>query len=224
MRLVGYTRVSSESQSENTSLNDQEKRISSYADAMGHELVHTFTEVGSGSKMDTRPEFQKAIEMLRSGEADGLIALKLDRIGRSTRDILELVEDVLQPLNKSLVLLGENIDTSTPSGRLCLTMLAALAQMEREVINERTKRGRQVKHDAGGYAFGAPQIGQKAVAGELVLDEQEQAIIEVIRRHRRAGKSPQAIADYLNINNYPTKRGGKWHHTTVRKVLDRLAA
>jgi site-specific DNA recombinase len=224
MRLVGYVRVSSESQAENTSLQDQEKRILSYCEAMGHEVVQVFVEVGSGSKMATRPEFQRAIALMKEGGADGIIALKLDRIGRSTRDILSLVEDVLQPLDKALVLLGENIDTSTPSGRLCLTMLAALAQMEREIISERTKRGRQVKHESGGYAYGAPQIGQSAIGGELVANEAELAIIEIIRKHRRAGKSPQAIADYLNANNHPTKRGGRWQHTTVRNVIKRLAA
>jgi site-specific DNA recombinase len=186
--------------------------------------VEMFVEVGSGSTMDKRPEFQKAIAMMTCGEADGIIAIKLDRIGRNTRDILALVEDVLQPLDKALIVLDGNIDTSTPSGRLCLTMLAALAQMERETILERTKRGREVKHKAGGYAYGAPQIGQKAESGALVVDEAEQAIIEVIRKHRRAGKSPQAIADYLNENSFPTKRGGKWQHTTVRNVIKRIAS
>jgi site-specific DNA recombinase len=73
-----------------------------------------------------------------------------------------------------------------------------------------------------GYAYGAPQFGQKAENKELVADESEQAVIDVIRRHRRSGKSPQAIADYLTANNYPTKRGGCWQHTTVRGIIKRL--
>ncbi len=224
MKLVAYTRVSSDSQAENTSLDDQKSRLLSYAHAMGHEVVQVFTEVGSGSSMDKRPEFQKAVEVMTSGNADGIIALKLDRIGRNTRDILALVGDVLKPLGKALILLDVGVDTSTPAGEMVLTMLAAMAQMERQMIEERTKRGRQVKHEKGGYAFGAPQIGQQAVGGALVIDEAEQAIIEVIRKHRRAGKSPQAIADFLNQNSYPTKRGGQWQHSTVRNVLKRITA
>jgi site-specific DNA recombinase len=224
MRLVGYARVSSTSQAENTSLDEQKNRLMSYAQAMGHELVHTFTEVGSGSKMDTRPEFQSAIEMMKAGQADGIIAIKLDRIGRNTRDILGLVEDTLQPLKKALVVLDLGVDTSTPVGGMVLTVLAAMAEMERKIINERTKAGREAKAAKGGFAYGSPEFGKKAVAGELVEDEAEQAAIEIIRKHRRAGKSPYKIADYLNAQGIPSKRGGQWHHTTVRKVLDRLAA
>ncbi|MGL4835419.1 MAG: recombinase family protein [Shewanella sp.] len=224
MRLIGYTRVSSISQAENTSLEEQKNRLMSYAQAMGHELVDVFEEVGSGSMMDTRAEFQKAIEMMKAGQADGIIAIKLDRIGRNTRDILALVEDVLQPLKKSLVVLDLGVDTSTPVGGMVLTVLAAMAEMERKIINERTKAGREAKAEKGGYAYGAPRVGQRAEKGELVPDESEIEIIAIIRRHRRSGKSPQAIADYLNAHNYPTKRGGRWQHTTVRNILARVAA
>ena len=69
------------------------------------------------------------------GEADGIVALKLDRIARNTRDVLALVEDVLQPSNKALVLLDLNVDTSTPTGRMILTVMAAVAQLERDNIS-----------------------------------------------------------------------------------------
>jgi DNA invertase Pin-like site-specific DNA recombinase len=63
--------------------------------------------------MQSRPEFQTAIALLKSGQADGIIAAKLDRLGRNTRDILELVKDVLTPLGKSMIVLDLGIDTST---------------------------------------------------------------------------------------------------------------
>ncbi|MCY7279125.1 MAG: recombinase family protein [Phormidesmis sp. CAN_BIN44] len=221
MRLVGYARVSSITQAENTSLEDQKSRVLSYAHAMGHEIVEIYSEVGSG-KNDERPEFQKAIAALKDGRADGIIAIKIDRLGRNVRDVLTLVDEVLTPLEKTMIVLDLGIDTATPAGRMVLTMMAAMAEMERSVILERTKRGRQAKADAGGYAYGSPQFGQKSVDRELVKDEAEQAVIEIIRKHRRSGKSPQAIADYLTSNNYPTKRGGMWQHTTVRGIIKRL--
>lgn len=224
MRLVGYVRVSSQSQAENTSIEEQKRKLLSYCDAMGHEMVAIFEEVGSGSKMQNRPEFQNAIALLKSGEADGIIAAKLDRLGRNTRDILGLVEDVLNPLGKSMIVLDLGVDTSTPVGAMVLTVLAAMAEMERKIINERTQGGRKAKASQGGYAYGSPQFGQKASDGSLIPDESEQQIIEIIRRHRRSGKSPQAIADYLNANGYPTKRGGIWQHTTVRNIIKRLPA
>lgn len=223
MKLVGYTRVSTADQADNTSLEDQKTRILSYGVAMGHEVVNCFSEVASGKQTGNRPQFQAAIALLKSGAADGLIVAKLDRLGRNVRDILQFVDEVITPLGKSLVILDLQIDTSTPSGRMVLTMMGAMAEMERSIIRERVERGRQAKADRGGYAFGAPPIGLKAVEGELVPDELEQETIATIFRHRRSGKSPQKIADYLNAQNIPTKRGGTWHHSTVRKVLGRSA-
>ena len=221
MKLVGYTRVSTVDQADNTSLEDQKTRILSYGVAMGHEVVQCFSEVASGKQTGNRPEFQAAIALLKTGEADGLIVAKLDRLGRNVRDILQFVDEVINPLGKSLVILDLQIDTSTPAGRMVLTMMGAMAEMERAVIRERVERGRQAKADRGGYAFGAPPIGQKAVDGELVPDDVEQETIALIHRHRKSGKSPQKIADFLNAQRIPTKRGGVWHHSTVRKVLSR---
>lgn len=153
---------------------------------------------------------------------DGIVAVKLDRIARNTRDVLALVEDTLQPNNKALVLLDLQVDTSTPTGRMILTVMAAVATLERDVINERTQGGRKAKAEQGGYAYGSPKFGTQAVEGELVPNEKEQEIIEIIRRHHKSGKSLRAIADYLNQHGYPSKRGGVWKHTSIKTVLDRL--
>lgn len=221
MKLVGYVRVSSESQSENTSLVEQRKKIEAYCYAFGHELVQVFEEVGSGKDAEHRPQFQQALEVVRT-EADGIVAAKLDRLARNTRDVLALVEDTLQPCNKALVLLDLQVDTSTPTGRMILTVMAAVATLERDVINERTQGGRKAKAENGGYAYGSPKFGEVAIHGDLVADEREGQVIDVIRRHHKSGKSLRAIADYLNQNGYKPKRGNRWQHTSVKTVLDRL--
>jgi hypothetical protein len=90
-------------------------------------------------------------------------------------------------------------------------------------IWSRLDRGRQQKAASGGYAgYGSPAFGQRAVDGELIEDPQEQEIIELIRRHHKSGKSLQQIADWLNQNEYPTKRGQQWQRSSVKRVLDRL--
>lgn len=218
MKLVGYIRVSSESQADNTSLAEQRRRIAAYCEAFGHELVQVFQEVGSGKNAEHRPQFQAALAMVRT-QADGIVALKLDRIARNTRDVLALVEDTLQLHNKALVLLDLQVDTSTPTGRMILTVMAAVATLERDVINERTQGGRKAKAAQGGYAYGAPKLGQRAVAKALVVDDAETAVIALMKKHRRSGKSFSAIAAWLNAQNIPTKRGKAWHHATVKNVL-----
>lgn len=224
MKLVGYVRVSSVAQEENTSLEDQQRRIRQYCSAMGYELLETFVEVGSGKSTKDRPEFQNALEAVQE-RADGIIAIKLDRIARNTRDVLTLVEDVLEPHSKHLVLLDLNVDTSTPTGKMVLTMMSAVAELERASIAERCFRGRSYKKSQGLYAGGAPAFGMKAVEGQdqLVAAPEEQQVIALILSLRQQGKSMAAIAEALNAEGYKSKRGGAWYASSVKNVLDRCA-
>jgi DNA invertase Pin-like site-specific DNA recombinase len=220
MKLVGYCRVSTENQEDNTSLGSQRERIEAYCKAFDHKLVEVFVEVGSGKDTTHRPEFNKAMEMVAT-QADGIVALKLDRIARSCRDVLTLVEDVLQPQNKALVLLDLNVDTSTPTGKMILTMMAAVAELERAQINERCQGGRKAKADAGGYAYGSPGLGYEAQDGELVVVEDEQEVIKIIKNHRRSGKGLSEIARYLNKQGILTKRGKEWRPSGIKNILDK---
>lgn len=221
MKLIGYCRVSTDAQAENTSLGDQREKLEAYCKAMGHELLEVFEEVYSGKNAKDRPVYKAALNAVLE-RADGIISAKLDRIARNTRDVLELVEDTLQPSNKALVLLDLNVDTSSPMGKMILTVMAAVATLERSVITERTQGGRKSKAASGGYAYGAPAFGEDAHDGGLDNNENEQAVIEVIRRHRKSGKSYGELADYLNKKGYPTKRGGKWSSSTVFNICKRL--
>ncbi|GAX37290.1 site-specific recombinase [Nodularia sp. NIES-3585] len=105
---------------------------------------------------------------------------------------------------------------------MILTMMAAVAELERAQITERTQGGRKAKASQGGYAYGSPAFGKSAVEGELVANDDEQQVIDIIRRHHKSGKSLRAIAQYLNENGYKSKRGKDWQHTSVKTVLDRL--
>jgi Recombinase len=90
-------------------------------------------------------------------------------------------------------------------------------------IWERLEQGRKLKAARGGYAgYGSPPFGQISINGELVDDHQEQAVINLIRRHHKSGKSLQLIANWLNEHGYKTKRGQLWKRISVKRVLDRL--
>lgn len=223
MKLVGYVRVSSKNQEDNTSLEDQKRRIRAYCEAFQHELIAIYEEVESGAAMDTRPQFNQAMESVKTS-ADGIVAIKLDRIARNCKDVLTLVEDVLQPANKALVLLDLNVDTSTPTGKMILTMMAAVAELEKAQINERCRNGKKAKAANGGYVHGSPAYGFQAQDKGLAAKDSEQQVIEVIRRHRKSGKSYAEVAEYLNSQSIPTKRGSQWSAMQIKRVCDRLKA
>ena len=225
-KLVGYVRVSSKSQEDNTSLENQIERIEAYCKAYDYELVKIFREVATGTKADiqTRPIFNQCIECLKDPDIDGFIALKLDRIARNTRDVLTLVEDVLEPQNKMLVLLDSQIDTSRPEGKMILTIMCAVATLERDVINDRTQGGRKAKANKGGYAYGKPKFGYQSEGKELKEDSTQQETIKLIKRHRKSGKSYQKIADFLNAQNIPTKQGKRWSSSVVYRICQDKAS
>jgi site-specific DNA recombinase len=91
---------------------------------------------------------------------------------------------------------------------MILTVMAAVAQLERDVIKERTQEGRRVKASSGGFAFGSPAFGQHSTEGQLHVNQLEAQVVELIRKHHRSGKSFQQIAIWLNAQGYSPKRGG----------------
>ena len=221
MKLIGYVRVSSEGQADNTSLDDQQEKIKAYCTALSHELVGTYQDVQSGGRSENRKGLQTAIADILAGKADGIIVLKLDRLGRRASDVLTLIDKELQPNNKALIVIDMNMDTSTPTGKLVLTMLAGVAEFEKSQINQRTANGKKARAKTSDYANGgAPKFGCKADNKNLILDDKEQETINIIRKHHKSGKSRQAIADYLNKNNIPSKRGGTWSGTTIGRVIE----
>lgn len=223
MRLVAYCRVSTEGQSDNTSIQDQKDKVIGYCKGMGHELVAVLEEVGSAKNKSGRPIFNQALDLLKVGAADGLIAAKLDRVARNTLDVLELVRDVLQPLEKALILLDLNVDTSTPTGKMVLTVMSGVAELERALITERTQTGRKNKAAKGGYAYGSPAFGMMSDENnELTPNLDEQEVIGIIRRHRKSGKSFDRIAQYLNDQGIQTKRGGQWLGRTVYNIYQKI--
>jgi site-specific DNA recombinase len=221
VKLVGYVRVSSESQEENTSLESQKQQIENYCRQHGHELLEIFAEVKSGKNVKSRPIFNKALKRV-ADDADGIVCTRLDRFGRDTIDTLMLVRDFIRPNRKSLILIDDGIDTTKDESDFILTVKAGMATDERRLISKRTLSGKAAKAAKGGYIGGQPKFGEQSINAELTKNDKELEIIEIIRKHRKSGKSYQKIADFLNNNNLPTKENKQWYATTVSNVYKRL--
>ena len=146
LKLIGYVRVSTARQKEGYSLKAQREVIERYCKAHGYELLDIEEE--SESAIKARPVFQRVKAQVLNGEADGLIVAKLDRLGRSVRDLANIAEELSQA-GKQLISVGDNIDTSTSNGKLLFHILSAIAEYERELLIERTKAGRALAEKQG---------------------------------------------------------------------------
>lgn len=207
-----YARVSTKMQvDDGVSLDAQERQLKAAADAAGFTSHEMLREEGrSGKSIQGRPVLRKALDRLDAGEAQALFVTRLDRLARSTRDFLSIV-DRSQKHGWRLALLDLGLDTATHQGRFVVTIMAAMAEMERGMISERQKDVHQDRRDAG-KVWGV-DLGPKPL-----LDDE---VRSVILNYKAKGMSFNRIAELLNASNTPTaKPGARWHSATVKHVYD----
>jgi site-specific DNA recombinase len=235
MRLVGYVRVSTEEQAtEGVSLDAQRERLAAYALAHNAELIAIESDEAVSGKVspEKRSGLATALARIRSGEAEGLLVLKLDRLSRTTRDVLDLVDEA-GARGWRLVSVSEHLDTGTAAGRLVLTVLAALSQMEREQVSERTRfaldaigregRGRSRRTPFGWQTADGESELKKGDRRRLVECDEEQQQLAALLRARKRGLGARRIAASLNRRFKTNPRTAKpWSPELVASLLRRL--
>ena len=221
---VCYARVSTEEQVRGgVSLEAQEERLRSYCSAAGLEVVQFVFEPGvSGSKsLASRPGGQVLLDLIEERRVNAVAALKLDRLFRDASDALTQTRrwDRAGIALHLLDMGGQAINTHSALGRMMLTMMAAFAELERNLISERTASA--LAHKKSHLrVYGPVPFGFVREANSLRVVGTEQLIIRRMRSLRDAGWSYRAIADMLNEEGVDTKAGGRrWHATTVRKIV-----
>lgn len=222
-RAIGYIRVSTEEQvKEGVSLAAQKDRVTAYAVAKDLDLVEVVADEGLSGKNLKRPGLEKVLGMCHGGEVDNVIVWRLDRLTRRTRDLLSLVEDVFLARGVELHSVVESLDTSSPHGRFVLTLLGGLAQMERELIGDRTRAALAYKRERM-QPTSHPPLGftSKGANQPMTADPGELSTVRRILASHESGKSLAAIARQLNASRTPTKRGGRWFASTVSNVVRR---
>ena len=190
--------------------------------AKGLQLSDVLTDEGYSGKSMERPRLRELLKRCQQGDVAHVIVWKLDRLTRRTRHLLSLVEDIFLARNVELHSVSESLDTSTPHGRFVLTLFGGLAQMERELIGERTKAALAYKREQGQPTSHAP-LGFRSNGSRhpMVPVPEELAVVERIIYNWRTGCSYARIARQLNAESIPSKRGGRWHASTVRGVVKR---
>lgn len=223
MKVIGYIRVSTDEQAQNgVSLEAQRAKLEQYAELYDLDLIDVIVDAGVSAKNLSREGLRFALSALDSGQAAGLLVAKLDRLTRSVRDLSVLLEKWFGT-RFALLSVAEKVDTSSAAGRMILNIMATVSQWEREVIGERTSAALQHKI-AQGQHVGSPALGFRMTDGQLEEHQAELAVVERIKTLRANRMTLQAIADLLNYENIPTKRGGKWHPSTVTYILRRRSA
>lgn len=232
-RIVAYLRVSTNEQAEEgVSLEAQEHAIRCHCEPRGIEVIAVVSDPGvsAGKPLRKRPGGEKLLDIIAESGATGVMATKLDRLFRNTIDCLTMAE-TWKAQGVALHLLdlgGQTLDTTSPMGATFLTMAAAFAQLERQLIGERTRAALAAKRRKGERVGRVPYGYDEGPGGVLRLNLGEQAVLGAIRQWRGGGSTLQAIADLLNEGQTSPPRaqkGGKqgvaWYPTTISLLLKR---
>lgn len=222
MKVGCYVRVSTLEQAQNGhSIDEQTERLQCYCKAMGWDIYKFYTDAGlSGGNMQ-RPALQQMIRDCKKHKIEKVVVYKLDRLSRSQKDTLNLIEDVFLKYNVDFVSMCENFDTSNAFGRAMIGILAVFAQLEREQIKERSMMGREARAKQGKFhGSDTVPIGYNYVNGELIVNEFEKIQVQKVFEWYANGVSPYRIADQLNDAGL-THKFGKWQAPTVRQLLTR---
>jgi len=217
-KAIGYIRVSTDEQvKEGVSLENQEAKIRSYCDLKDFELLEIVQDAGISAKNLRRPGAQKIIEMAQKKMVDAVVVYKLDRLFRNTTDAL-MITKKFDKWAVSFHSIQEALDTKSAMGKFFFTLTAALAEMEREIIGERTRDVLQRKK-ANGEVYGHVPFGYKKFKGKLLAHKDEQKIIKTVLDLRDKGFNYSRISRELNQQGFKTKKRNRWYPQTVKNVI-----
>jgi DNA invertase Pin-like site-specific DNA recombinase len=211
MRAFIYIRVSTVDQEYSPEAQEQQARF--YCASRGYEVAHVFNEPAISGSKPLAKRAQGAELIARIGEVDAIVFAKLDRAFRDTVDCILTVEQ-LGAAGKTVHFLDLGIDTSTPAGELCMSMMAAFAKFERRRISERTKEALAVARERG------VQLGRP----EKVLSLDEARAARYAKVLRDGGETYQTIAQMLEAQGHLTPSGSPhWSHSQVSRLIERCA-
>jgi len=223
-----YTRVSTSMQVDGYSLDAQKERIRRYAEAFNYEVVGEYEDAGkSGKSIEGRAEFKKMLEDISSNKdsVSYVLVFKLSRFGRNAADILNSLQ-MMQDNEVNLISVEDGIDSSKDSGKLVISVLAAVSEIERENILVQTMEGRKQKCREGKWNGGFAPYGYMLLNGKLVIKEVEaEAICIIFDKYANTDMGANGISKYLQQQGIKKleRQNGKnslFSASLIRQILD----
>ncbi len=219
MIALGYIRISSEIQKEGVSLATQREKIEAYC-ALNDFALKGIVEDTVSAKNLKRPGFQRIMQLAEAREIDAVVCYKLDRCFRNTLDCLQTTKQ-FDKWGVGFNSITESINTKSPMGKFFFVLLSALAEMERDLISERTIAALEHRK-ANGFKNGGSycKFGFDADPdGKLIPNKKEQRIIRRILKLHCQDVNYTEIARRLNKKGYTTKSGKAWSPQTTRSII-----
>ena len=245
MKTGIYVRVSTTQQIDRESLQTQEERLRQYCKIHGYNVYKVYREEGVSAKDIKRPKLEELINDIKNKKIQVVLVVKLDRITRSLKDLINLIE-FFQQHDVKLISLTQNIDTTGSMGRFMLNLLGAVAQVEREMTAERVSedmhhRALIGKWNGGIIPYGyttreklieklkAQRLKEEQIlkqADKLTPDEkklypdpEEASLVKKIYQLYLEHKSLRRLTHYLNVKSYRTRNGKTWATPSIRRIL-----
>ena len=226
-KCVIYIRVSTEMQVDGFSLDAQKNTLKRFAEREGMIVKEVYEDAGkSGKSIEGRPAFRKLLNDIENGlEIDFVLVYKLSRFGRNAADILTSLE-LIQSYDINLIATEEGIDSSQTSGKLLISVLSAVSEIERENILEQTMNGRKEKARQGGWNGGFAPYGYKLINGELEVEPEEaETIMLIFDMYGNSNRSLLQVVKELVLQGIEKKVRSKkgveyWSISSVKAILD----